>query len=132
MTESEGPLTPQRAVLPSDELLPPGPRLERWLSLAALAVLLMGPMLLGWMWLTAWHEGLPLFKPDDWGSNHGPWRHQYHLIAASGYALGLPLLAVPLALLALCFRRTGLAAGVLLALPIYEVLALVGLFPMLD
>ena len=132
MTESKVPLTPQHAALRSDELVEAGPQLERWFSLAALAVLLMGPVLLGWMWLTAWHEGSLLFTPADWGSNHGPWRHEYHLRAASNYALGLPLLAVPLALLSLCARRTGMAVAVLVVVPFYEILAFAALMPMLD
>lgn len=132
MNDLQPPTTRRTDTLSSAEMLQAGPRLERWLSLAALAFLLMGPVLLAWMYLTAWQHGELLSRPEDWGSNHGPWRHAYDLRECSNYALGLPLLAVPAALLSLCFRRTPLAFAVLLAVPIYEVLALASLFPMLD
>jgi hypothetical protein len=132
MNEIDLPTHPQPDTLSPDEMRQAMLALARWLSLAAFALLLMGPVLLAWMWLAAWNEGRFPIEPESWGGNHGPWRHAYQLRAISNYALGLPLLAAPLALLSLGVRRTGLAAGVLILVPLYEVLTFVGLFPLFD
>jgi hypothetical protein len=132
MNEIDLPTTPRTDKHSPDEMRQATLALARWFSVPALALLLMGPVLLAWMWLVAWNEGRFPIEPESWGGNHGPWRHAYQLRAISDYALGLPLLAAPLALLSLCARRTGLAVGILVLVPVYEVLAFAGLLPLFD
>jgi len=70
----------------------PREKTSRWLAMLSAALFIMGPIMLGLMWLTAVQENA---IPKIWGppgmSNHGPW-HGYHGKEHLGTALSQSLI----------------------------------------
>jgi hypothetical protein len=106
---------------PTEEIrIPSGrERAAEWFAAFAVGVFLMGPTLLGLMWLTAWREGN--MPPDQatWGSNHGPWRHLEPEGTMFDYAIAIPPLSLIPAIVSLVLKPSCLVGALFAAVPAY-------------
>ena len=94
-------------------------RVARWLSMGAVAFLVVAAAAFVQMWLQAYMEGAITEIWGKWDSNHGPWRHRYTLRAAWWLILHCQVLSFGLASLSFLLspsRKAGFTALVTAAL----------------